>query len=86
MKDSTKKLFAAGVELRDWQRRNGLSEDEVKTVMAAIGWKHLLSGHQQRQAARSTSKKKTAAARANGKLGGRPRKGQEASITSPTSG
>lgn len=69
-----KKLFIAGVQLRDWRERSDLSDAEFLEVMHALGWEHLTAGYQQRQAARVTSERKAAAVRENGKKGGRPRK------------
>ena len=73
MKDSTKTALIASVELRDWRARHNLTDAQIKHIMTSLGWEHLLSGYQQRRAAKSVTERKSAAARANGKLGGRPR-------------
>lgn len=76
-----KKLFVAGRELDAWRVRHELSDPDVTEIMTALGWGHLLSGHQQREAARVTTPKKAASSRENGKLGGRPKKARDFKIS-----
>lgn len=72
--EQTAKLFHAGRALLAWRDAHQLSDDDIKRVICAVGWPHLVAGYQQSRAGSVTTAKKARASAANGKLGGRPRK------------
>ena len=69
-----KKLFCAGRDLDMWRAKHAVTDEDFPEIVTALGWAHLLAGHQQREAARAKTPKKAASSRENGKLGGRPKR------------